>query len=227
MSEEPRSLSPHDGVIATESSPGVDALYVTPDELTALTGLECSEETIRFACAIVDAHCCRRTLWPSQYEEQLPVAEDRYTIQLSVTPVLKLLAVNGRFTPGRRNNRRLTSGGLDYLTIAAVSGSPPRWTPLDINGIDLVPATGEAWLPTGLFLISWSQVRVSYIAGFPTIPNRVKMALAEILHTISSKGQSDLMRLGVGRLTRQFASDTFLTRQAEQFLEPCVVHSLM
>jgi len=114
----------------------------------------------------------------------------------------------------------------DYIAALAVFGSPPRFSHIDVEQIDFYPATGEVWLPTGLFLINYTEVQISYKAGFVNIPDRIKAALAEIINTICQKGASDRTIFSVGRVHRTYVSTSFVTPMAYMMLEPYIVRGL-
>jgi hypothetical protein len=71
-----------------------------------------------------------------------------------------------------------------------------------------------------------SVVRITYVAGLLDIPPRVKLGLVEIINTLHNKGQSDRTAYAVGRVSRKYASDSFVTPMAKQLLAPWCITSL-
>lgn len=199
---------------------------MTPDEVRQLWGMNVSEGQIRMGMNIIHSVVCRPSLWPEEYEERLEVPSDRNQVVLAATPVLKLLTAAGRYAYGRRDRRSLNQVNYDYLAAIAVFGSPPRFVEIDTNQIEFYGPTGEAWLPTGFFLINYTQVQIKYIAGFTQPPDRVKAALAEILNSMCAKGVSDRKSYSVGRRSQQFDTPHYVTQQAYSLLEPFIVRSL-
>ena len=147
--------------------------------------------------------------------------------RLHITPIIDVLEVAGRYGPGRRDRQAANNPytALNPLLILVTAGAPV-WTPIALHTVEYDAATGVITLPWSNMLLPYSVVRIRYIGGYITIPFRVKAALAELINTTHAKGVSDRQRYGAGRITRQYASDSFMTPQAEQFLEPFVIRSL-
>lgn len=216
----------HPGTIVAAATPTRNQLYATPEDLEQLYGLQVTEGQVRAAQTLLNATCCRPSLWPEEYEERLSVPSDRQQVLLAATPVLQLLHAAGRYSYGRRDRRSLNQVNYDYLAAIAVFGSPPRFTDIDVSTIEFFGATGEVWLPTGFFLIGYTEVQLRYLAGFPTIPDSAKLLLAEILNAMCSRGVSDRTSYQVGRVTSKYASDSFITPTARMLAEPLTIKSL-
>jgi len=214
------------GTVINADIPTEEQLYITPSELSQLYGITVTEGHVRFAQDLVNAHTNRTSLWPEQYEERIDVPSDRQVAQLNITPAIKIIEAAGRYSYGRRDRRAINQVNQDYMAAIAVFGSPPRFTAIDVDQIDLHPSTGEIWLPTGFFLVAYTQIQIKYLAGFQQIPSRVKSAMAEILNVMCQKGVSDRVQNSVGRTSRRYSSDSFMTPTARQLLQPLVVHSL-
>jgi hypothetical protein len=215
------------GMVATEGTPTSDQLYASADELKSNFGVECTEAQIRVAQTLLNGFCNRRSLWPEEYEERLDIPSDRNQVILSARPVLKILEAAGRYGYGRRDRRTLNSTNLDYLAVTAVFGSPTRFISIDINQIELMGATGEAWLPTGFFLVQFSTVQLKYVSGFVDIPYRIKLALVLIINEVCAKGSADRISYSVGKVSRQFANPSFVSADVRSLLQPYVVRALM
>lgn len=215
------------GAFTTGGTPDTtEKLYISPEKLLAMYGMTATEGQIRFAMTIVNTVTNRISIWPEEYEERKSIPSDRNQITLSVTPVLQILHCAGRYGYGRRDRRAMNQINSDYIAALAVFGSPPRFSAINVDEIDLYGATGEVWLPTGLFLINYSEVQIRYKAGFTQIPDRINAALAEIINTICQKGASDRNVFSVGRVHRTYLSSSFVTPMAYMFLEPYIVKSL-
>ena len=114
-------------------------------------------------------------------------------------------------------------GWLAYLTLI---GPSPGWSPIDVNQMQFEASTGVLYIPWSVMLAPWSHVKVVYVAGFLTIPDRIKLAIFEIATNMAAKGVSDRVRYGVGKISRTYASDSFVTKTAASLLAPFVVQSL-
>lgn len=214
------------GTVGDELSPTAEQLYLSVDDLATLYGMTASEPQLRLAQSLVNTTCNRTSLWPVIYTEQLSLPSDRQEVILNVRPVIQILQLDGRYGYGRRDRRVLNNVNYDYLAAIAVWGSPPGWTSIDPANADVYGATGEVWLPTGHFLVSYSEVRVKYLAGYTQIPDRVKAAMADILNTICARGVSDRRMLGVGKVQQVFSSEGFVSSTARDFLAPFIVQGL-
>ena len=217
------------GVTASEpaASSALDTLYATPAEILALYGCVITEEQIRAIHSLIEAYCCRPTLWPYEYEHQLTIPADRQETRLPVTPVVRLVAAAGRFGYGRRDRQGYNNLYGNYNALLLLAGAArPQWAEIPVDACEIDAATGQLYLPYSTMLVPYSMVRIRYEAGLIEIPARVKMAIAEIANTMTQKGVSDRTRYSVGRVSRTFAGDSFLTADAKMYLQPYVITSM-
>ena len=144
--------------------------------------------------------------------QELPVPPKRATVRLSRPPVVRILSGFGRYAIGRRSQQ---FAGLDINTnllgITAAFGGPPAWTPFPVEQTDVNTSTGEVWIPPGLLLAHFSDVRLRYVAGWPEdgIPGDIKLAVANIVRaSIDSPfgGNIKLQKAGDATLERFSAS---------------------
>jgi hypothetical protein len=216
----------HPGVFANTATPDESQLYMDTDEVRQLYGMNVTEGQIRFSQSLMNATMNRPSLWPEEYDERLEIPSDRQQVIVQATPVMKIISAAGRYSYGRRDRRALNQVNFDYLAAIAVFGSPPRFTEIDVDQIEYYPPTGEMWLPTGFFLINYTQLQIRYMAGFTQIPDRAKAAMAEIINTICAKGVSDRYMFQVGKVHRRFRDSGFVTPQAYDLLSPYILRSL-
>ena len=229
MSEYVYAITP--GVANAETTPqDADALYVSTEELSQLYGCEPSEADIRAAMVVAHAYLNRPSLWPTPYTLDIRMPSGRNETRLPITPVLQILEAMSRYAPGRRDNQRAPAGvgGYgDYGTyLMLTNGGQDPWTALDVRQMYVDSATGMVTLPNTL-LMPLSQLRITFVAGLLHIPDRIKLALFEIINTFHTKGQSDLTRTSIGRVSKTYASNSMLTPLARQLLDPWVVVTLM
>ncbi len=223
-----RTFSVSDGVTGTDTTPETEALYLTPLEAESIFGCSLSEQQGRFIQATINAHCNRTTLWPCEIETgPLQIPGDRQETRVPVTPVIRILEAAGRYGMQRRDRQGWNSFAYGLSPILALNAAArPQWTPINVDAIELSPAEGIVFLPWSSLLLPFSWVRIRYIAGLIQIPHRVKAAVIEIANNMSAKGVSDRQRYAVGRVSRQFASASFVTPLAESMLAPFVMQSL-
>lgn len=214
------------GDVGDSGDPSLEQLYITPEQLQQSYGFCATEGQIRMAQSLVDTTCCRKSLLVAEYTERLNLLDDRNQAILAVKPVVQLMRCQGRYSYGRRDRRQINTINYDYVAALAVFGSPPSYVEIDINQIDVNALTGELWLPTGFFLVSYSEIEVIYHAGYANIPRRAIAALIEIINTMQAKGVSDRTKYDVGQVHRTFANEGFVTKTAMDLLTPFIVHSL-
>lgn len=211
-----------------------EQFYVDPAELESVYGVSPrpEEHEVRFAQRLVD-DWMHRSLWPSMFErERYSVPPDRNLIVLHHRPVIRLYSAAlsdpvaaqggmGRYGYGRRDKRSMNqTGPANYMSVMAVLGSPPQWVAMDTAQVEFHPQTGECWLPSGFFLLNYTQVEMTYEAGFAAIPRRAKGAIAETVAWVRLKGFGPLMGWSVGRVSHNTNTDDLLTPQVKRALEP-------
>jgi len=209
--------------VAREDEPDYEGLYLTPETAQQRYGIVCTEPQIRFAMSLIHAHCGRPSLFPETYEERLETYGGNRVI-LSARPVLALQRAAGRYGYGRRDRQALHPSHLDFTAALVLLGA--GFASIDVENIECNPASGECWLPMGLFPVTYSEVQVRYTCGFPSIPERVKAALLEILNAMCAKGVSNRTEYTVGRVSQKYESGGFVSATAKMLLEPYVVRSL-
>jgi len=215
------------GTVANEGTAAGHTLYVSPDELEDLYGLEkVKEGNIRAAMAQIHSVCNRTSIWPETYTERLAIQPDRQQVLLSVLPVLELLRAGGRYTHGQRHTSRTYGSQIDFLLLNGGIGTPPGFIPLLIDEFDLYGATGELWIPSGILLHGWTEIEVEYLAGWTQPPDRLKFAIAEIINTMRAKGVAGRQSYRVGSVSQQFASEGFVSKTARDALQPFIVQVL-
>ncbi len=132
-------------------------------------------------------------------------------------PIANVLSVLGRYAYGRRSDQ---VGGLyqEMNLLAAVQtfGGPPQWIPIPIGQVDWSGAsqTGEVWVPAGLLMAYYSDVRLRYVAGFPSSqapPDPIVRATAAIAAALQNNqtfgGQMKLLAAATSKQERFFASN--------------------
>ncbi len=159
-------------------------------------------------------------------EEQKYMPESRpLTVQLSRPPVMNILSGVGRYGYGRRGE------GANYNMeqfnlLAAVSkfGGPPVWE-LFQNTYPSAwdPWTGQVWIPAGIMLAYYSEVKLRYVAGFPAsnIPPSVKVACATIINAlIANPRMGDVKSLKAGDTQMTMFASSVLDADTKAMLEP-------
>lgn len=199
-------------------------LYLTTAEFSAY-GLADSTDPalIRVASDLVDAFCQRASLLVTQYTERnrlpdgLPVTRATYTplaiAQGEQTPFLSVRARHG------------IPRGPNALTLAemvAPFGGPPAWIDLDATKVEYDAATGELWLPAGIFGVPFTDVELTYTAGYEQVPEGVKLACAEIIRNIESHPAANVRSARLDPLELEYFAGSLLDEDVRRLLAPFV-----
>lgn len=108
----------------------------------------------------------------------------------TVTPILEC---GGRYGYARRSEMSMLPDqnfGMSLMQVAAYFGGPPGFTAMDVTAIDFDEATGEIWIPAGLYMGAYTELVIKYNSGFDPreMPDAIKQACAAITKNALSKG---------------------------------------
>lgn len=228
-----RSFSVNAGVIAGERMPNEpDQLYATPEEMGSLFGIRISEASLRFAMSLIHAFCNRPSLWPTEIKfPTIHLADGRLQGRIPITPVIQITDASAGYTYQPRRDRQAANISYwSYAPLFALQGPAAPLLPLSAELIAFEPATGIFTIPwsVGLPGMGFNSINLTAVCGYVEIPARVKTALAEITNSVQARGVSDRVAYSIGRVSRKYApgSNTFISPQAEQLLQPFVVQAL-
>ena len=227
------SISPGTNVVAT----------VTPALIKSFTVgevfvLENSSSTLREACLVVSTIGNNQvTLGSVQFAHSsgaiaqtgLTITEDRNCpskrsiIRVAKGPIVNVLSLLGRYAYGRRSDQ---VGGLyqEMNLLAAVQtfGGPPQWIPIPLAQCDWSNSTDELWIPAGLLLAYYSDVRVRYIAGYIVPPDPIVSATISIAAGISQSGglSGQIKSLAAGNSKIERFGASVLDDETRRVLDP-------
>ena len=121
--------------------------------------------------------------------------------QPAVTPITgvpgstisPIIGCSGRYSYGRRGAQQIypdLNYGANILQIAAFFGGPPNWVPIDLTMSDFDVATGEIWVPAGLYLGQYTEIVVQYDSGYDPLnmPRPIKQACVMLVRNFLSRG---------------------------------------
>ena len=156
--------------------------------------------------------------------DERPLPYNRPITRTSRTPVARVLAGFGRYGYGRRGQQ---AAGVEFipalLSIVQGVGGPPLWVPFDVTAVDVNMNTGELWVPAGLLLAYFSDVRLRYVAGWSlqTLPLSVKQATANIVRgMIDTPYSANNKMLKSGDAAMQRFNASILDDDTKALLEP-------
>lgn len=97
---------------------------------------------------------------------------------------------------------------INPLNLVTMFGGPAPWVPIDVSAIDYDNRTGETWLPAGLQLQAYSEILITYTAGFNplSMPYQLKQVCASLVKNAMAKGDATtaLMSMSVARAGANF-----------------------
>lgn len=120
-------------------------------------------------------------------------------VAVGSTTVSPILSASGRYGYPRRGMQAIypdLNYGMNLLQVASYFGGPPQWTLIDPSSIDYDTATGEVWIPAGLYMSQYTEVVMTYNSGFSpipipgvqSIPNAIKQACVGIIKNFLARG---------------------------------------
>lgn len=104
-----------------------------------------------------------------------------------------IIAASGRYGYPRRGQQAIypdLNYGMNLLMVAAYFGGPPGWSPIDAGAIDWDSATGECWLPAGIYMSQYTEIVITYNTGWNplSMPNGIKQATVAVVKNALSRG---------------------------------------
>lgn len=164
---------------------------INPDLLEAVSVLSVSgNNTVTFANVQFahGANCKADVGCVITEDRNVPIK--RSIVRFAKWPMGAMLSLMGRYAYGRRSDQ---VGGLyqEMNLLAAVQtfGGPPQWIPIPINQISVSNDSGEVWVPAGMLLAYYSDVKMKYVAGWPQVPDPVVRATAAIASQLVESNQ--------------------------------------
>jgi hypothetical protein len=191
-------------------------------------GLEAATDPswVTAASAIIDAHCRRATLGVSQYEERIKLAPERNAVRLSYLPLATvapattpIVSLQGRYEIPRRGEWPLEDLSLEF---SLVFGLPGSWTAIDPASIDIWTETGELTFPVNVLGLFFNEVDVVYNAGLATVPDRVKVACAQIVKNAQVTPALNVKSGKIDRMRLDYFGDSLVDETVRSLLAPFV-----
>jgi hypothetical protein len=154
--------------------------------------------------------------------EEVPMPSGRATVRTTRGPIARLISGFGRYGSARRSQQY---GILDsnLLAFAGYFGGPPAWTQFPVADCDISYATGQIWIPPGLLLAHFTDVRLHYVAGWSklNLPPAIKQATANIVRAaIDTPFGGNIKSLKAGNATMERFNSSALSDDTKALLEP-------
>ena len=200
--------------------------YLQPTQYASYgLSADVSDDWITVASAMIDAHCRRVSLNPTQYTERLRLVEGSQTARLSYLPLAPvapatspLVSVQARYGRPRRGQ---TIYPLQEEVLWAFS-LPGSWTTVDPMSVDFVAETGELVFPLNILGLPYNEVDVTYTAGLAVIPDAVLSACALIVKNAQATPGMNVKSSKMDTLAMQYFSSSLIDATVQQLLAPWV-----
>lgn len=200
--------------------------YLSPSDYIPFgLSADLSDDLVTAASALIDSFCKRPSLGITQYVERLRL-ERRSSVQVSHTPLAAattgaspLVLVRGRL---RRRYAELT---YPVLWEAVLFLPSDEWATIDSTTIDIA-ADGVLSLPAGLFGCMYSELEVTYTAGFSVIPDAVKTACAQIIRNAHATPALTVRTSSIDSMRMEYFSGSLLDADVQRILQPFVAQRM-
>ena len=200
--------------------------YLQPTEYQTY-GLapDVTDDWITAASSLIDSHCRRTSLNPTQYTERLRIVAGSQTVRLSHLPLvavapatLPFVSVQARYAKPRRGE---TVYPLQEEVLWAFS-LPGAWTTVNPATVDSVADTGELTFPLNILGLPYNEVLVTYTAGLATLPGAVKCACAQIVKNAQATPGLNVKSSKLDTLQLQYFSASLVDPTVQAMLAPWV-----
>lgn len=202
------------------------ASYLQPTEYqTYGLASDVTDDWIMAASSLIDSHCRRISLNPTQYAERLRMVEGSQTARLTHLPLvaippatLPFVSIQARYAKPRRGQLAFP---LQEEVLWAFS-LPGAWTTVDPATVDFVADTGELTFPLNILGLPYNEVQVTYTAGLATIPDAVKCACAQIVKNAQATPGLNVKASKVDTLQLQYFGGSLVDATVQSLLRPWV-----
>ena len=101
-------------------------------------------------------------------------------------------------------------------------GGPPTWVELDAAAVDYHSDTGEIWLPSTIFGFPFTEIELTYTAGYAQVPPAVKLACAQIIRNLESHPAPQVRTAQLDRLQLEYFEGSLVDDDARRLLAPFI-----
>ncbi len=202
--------------------------YLQPTEYETF-GLapDTTDDWVTVASALIEAHCRRASLLPTQYTERLRMSAGSGNVQLSYLPLTvvapaasPLVQIQARYTYPRRAETLPEVG-----QIWTAFGLPGSWVAVDPSTVDWL-ADGGLTLPVNVLGLPFNEISVTYTAGLTVLPDAIKSACALIVKNAQSQPGMNVKSSRVDMMQVQYFSDQLVDSTVKTLLRPWVANRL-
>jgi hypothetical protein len=188
-----------------------------------------TDDWITVASSLIDSHCRRPSLGPTEYLERLRLTQGSQTVRLSFLPLTPIAPATSPLVNIQARYARPRRGQMIYPSqeeVAWAFALPGAWTQIDPSTIDFVPETGELIFPMNVFGLPYNEVQVTYTAGLSSIPNAVMAACALIVKNAQATPGLNVKSSKIDTMQMQYFSSTLIDGAVQSLLKPWVANRL-
>lgn len=188
-----------------------------------------TDDWITVASAMIDAHCRRTSLNPTQYTERLRLVEGSQTARLSYLPLVPIAPATSPLVNIQARYAKPRRGQLVYPLQEEVLWAfslPGSWTTVDPSTVDFVAETGELVFPLNIMGLPYNEVEVTYTAGLTVIPDAVLSACALIVKNAQATPGMNVKTSRMDTLWTEYFSSSLIDETVQQLLAPWVATRL-
>jgi hypothetical protein len=199
-------------------------LYITTADFAPL-GLADSTDPalIRAASDLVDAICQRASLYVTEYHERNRLPHGRPVTRVTHTPLAVAAGAATPFVSVRaRHGIPRGPNAASLAEMLAPFGGPPLWVDLDPAQVEYHAPTGELWIPAGIFGVHYTEVELTYTAGYSETPEPVKAACAQLIRNIESHPAAGVRAAQLNELQLEYFSGSLVDEDTRRLLAPYV-----
>lgn len=200
--------------------------YLQPSQYAGYgLSADVSDDWVTVASAMIDAHCRRVSLNPTQYTERLRIVEQSQTARLSYLPLAPIAPAASPLVSVRARYGRPRRGQMAYPMqeeIAWAFSLPGTWTTLDPATVDFVAETGELVFPLNILGLPYNEVEVTYTAGLAVIPDAVLSACALIVKNAQAAPGLNVKSSRMDKMQIDYFSSSLVDATVRELLAPWV-----
>ncbi|HEY0760266.1 MAG TPA: hypothetical protein VGD59_13525 [Acidisarcina sp.] len=188
-----------------------------------------TDDWIRAASALMEAHCRRASLNATQYLERVRLVSESQTARMSFLPLVCIAPATTPLVGMRVRYGRPRRGELIYPIQAEIAWAfalPGTWTNLDPTTVDYFADTGELIFPTNILGLPYNEIEVTYTAGLLTIPDAVKSACAQIVKNAQATPSLNVKTTRLDTMQMEYFSNSLLDDSVKSLLRPYVANRL-
>jgi hypothetical protein len=200
--------------------------YLQPTEYQTF-GLpaDVTDDWVTAASSLIDAHCRRTSLNPTQYTERLRMVDGSQSVRLSHLPLVAVAPATTPFAAIQARYARPRRGEIAHPIQEEVLWAfslPGTWTTLDPSTIDFVPDTGELIFPYSIIGLLYNEAAVTYTAGLNPLPDALKVACAQIVKNAQATPGLNVKTAKIDTLWLQYFSGSLVDDTVKAMLKPWV-----